>query len=517
MICLVLSGPRIADNRNALARNRSYIHMAELRVDFLLDNHTLEEIATFAKDVDIPLILTCRTVVDGGAFKGTHKEQIAILKELLESGAFSYIDLEEAIDSSLFKPEAKRLGVEIIISRHDFSGIPLGLLSWMNSVVEQGAIPKAAVTPQSTKELGELLTIGESLEGAAILLGMGAYGFPSRILYKRFRSILSFTSPQGKEVAPGHTTPAYLHACRAEEMGESPESAKVAIFAIVGDPVLHSKSPELHNSWFAQRGVAAGYIHFPIDNITHGVALLRRLGVRGVSITMPHKEGVLPLLTTVSSEVREIGSCNTMILSPVSGPVTGELVHSSANEPAKPCNQSGHSSSTKLIGYNTDYLGVQNPFVERNLQVVGKDTYILGAGGAARSAAVALHNLGAKITFVNRTRSRAEALVGDLGFGTVADQVPCGDSVAREHSPRVDIIVQATSLGMDGQGNPLPNYPWREGMVLFETIYSPERTPIVVEAEQCGVSIILGMEMLRAQGVEQNRIFSNSLTTPRME
>ncbi len=471
MICLTLPGPTVADNLQYISSHKKDIDMVELRVDFLLANHTVSEIVTHVKQVNLPTIVTCRLPVDGGRYQGSLDERKGVLTTLIQSGNITYVDIEEGEDIPYFQNLCTQFGVCLIISKHDFSGIPDSLGAWMWGVSQRGCIPKAAVAVHSTKDLASLFAIGASIHFPAILLGMGVYGIPSRMLYKKFGSILTFCSPEGMEIAPGHITPKYLSLCGVD--GEE-HFWQHELFVIIGDPVMHTQSPHLHNRWFHEKEVPAHYIPFPVDSVEEFIPLLEPLGIRGFSVTIPHKEAILPYLSKRDGSVEQIGSCNTVI-----------------------------RESSGLHGFNTDYTGIQQPILQRGISLQGTSVCILGAGGAARAVVWALKDLGATVTIANRTMEKAQSLAEKVG----GIAIPLEE--VSHHT--YDLIVQATSLGMDGKTNPIPSYAWSSRTVLFESIYAPEVTPIVQLAMDKGASIIYGKEMLLSQGLAQSKLFSQSV------
>lgn len=471
MICLTLPGPSIEENLRYISSHMQDIDMVELRVDFLLANHSVAEIVAHAKQINLPIIATCRLPEDGGVYHGSLAERKDLLTTLIQEGSIGWVDIEEWEDRPYFQSLCSQHGVTLIVSLHDFSGIPHTLESWMREVAQEGCVPKAAVTLHGTKDLATLLAIGASLEFSAILLGMGVYGIPSRMLYKKFGSILTFCSPKGLEVAPGQVTPDYLALCGVHD---DENFWKMELFVIIGDPVMHTRSPHLHNRWFRERGIPAHYIPFPVDRIEDFVPLLKALGIRGFSVTIPHKESIVPFLSCKDESVEKIGSCNTVL-----------------------------RESKGLRGVNTDYTGVQEPLREKGFTLNDSAVCILGAGGAARAAAWALKDAGANITIANRTLEKAAALAKEVGASSI--------SLEEVSHHTYDLIVQATSLGMDGSTNPIPDYDWSKGTALFESIYVPEETPLVVVALSYGATLIYGKEMLFAQGVEQSKLFEQAL------
>lgn len=158
------------------------------------------------------------------------------------------------------------------------------------------------------------------------------------------------------------------------------------LFAVFGNPILHSKSPLIFNTVFQLLDINAHYTRVRIENVRELTTTIRNLNIYGSNITSPFKEEVIPHLDEVSEEAKAIGAVNLVI-----------------------------NSNGKLKGYNTDYIGVVKAVEETGLQLKGRNALILGAGGAARAAAYALVSEGATLFISNRTKQKAEALAARFG------------------------------------------------------------------------------------------------------
>ncbi|MEA5031856.1 MAG: type I 3-dehydroquinate dehydratase, partial [Sphaerochaeta sp.] len=191
MICLVLSGSTIEENISQFKRNREYVDLVELRID-LLHESSRSLASKFPDMVDLPVILTCRRQSDGGKYVGSEKSRGALLESCLD-GNFAYVDIEDDVKRSAAELKARERKVRIIRSRHDFTGMPSDIFHRISKIAAKGDIPKMAVTPQSVLDLITLFRVKTELAavGEKIVLGMGDFGFPSRILYKRVGSMLT--------------------------------------------------------------------------------------------------------------------------------------------------------------------------------------------------------------------------------------------------------------------------------------------------------------------------------------
>jgi shikimate dehydrogenase len=261
--------------------------------------------------------------------------------------------------------------------------------------------------------------------------------------------------------------------------------AATRLYAVIGDPVAHSLSPLMHNTAFQRLGVNAVYLAFQVkpDRLGDAIKGLRALGISGLSVTIPHKTAIIAHLDDLDSGARAIGAVNTVV------------------------NEDG-----RLIGYNTDIAGVTQPLKARAIDLNGAAALIVGAGGAARAAAVALLKMGCRRLFVaNRRLDRAMGLIDDLShqFGFEGEVVPFTPDAIGQVVREVALLFNATPLGMHPyEGvSPIPAESLRAGQVVFDAVYRPFKTRLIREAEAMGATTILGYEMLVAQGAEALRLW----------
>ncbi|HPB00807.1 MAG TPA: shikimate dehydrogenase, partial [Candidatus Marinimicrobia bacterium] len=144
-------------------------------------------------------------------------------------------------------------------------------------------------------------------------------------------------------------------------------------FAIIGHPILHSKSPQIHNHWFRENNLSANYSRIIANDVYVALGMGYKLGLTGANVTAPFKEKVIPSLVYLSPEAAAVGAVNTLIYN---GP--------------------------NISGYNTDVTGVIRAFQINNVELKHKSLLVIGAGGAARAIVSALKPSGAEITIVNR-------------------------------------------------------------------------------------------------------------------
>ncbi|MEJ2664137.1 MAG: type I 3-dehydroquinate dehydratase, partial [Spirochaetia bacterium] len=309
LLCLVLSETTLEKNKNILDTYRNFIDMVELRADYLTQRE-YAGIKDFPENIGIPAILTVRRASDGGRFRGRESDRRALLKQSLGS-AYSYIDLETDFRDSEFEQRLKQSRIRIIRSFHDFDGVPANLAERIREMAgAEGEIPKAAVMPKSTKDLLTLLQCYKKLEDTEkILVGMGDFGFPTRILSNYLGSFLSYCARTGSQAAPGNKDP--------EEMVKLYGFHKIdnttKIYGIIGNPIMHSFSPRIHNRGFKALEYNGVYLPFQVDNVGQFFKIAKLLDINGFSVTIPHKQAVIRYLHGKHENINKIKACNTVI------------------------------------------------------------------------------------------------------------------------------------------------------------------------------------------------------------
>ncbi|MFB7157166.1 MULTISPECIES: shikimate dehydrogenase [unclassified Lysinibacillus] len=244
-------------------------------------------------------------------------------------------------------------------------------------------------------------------------------------------------------------------------------------FAVIGDPIEHSKSPAMHNAWFEERSIDAAYIpvHVPSENLESAVSGLKTLGASGWNITIPHKTAIIPYLDELDELAEKMGAVNTVV----------------------------RTKEGKLKGYNTDGVG----FVRSLEEAVGKShkdkpVLLIGAGGAARGIAFAMQQQGyTNLTIANRTVANAQAIVDEMGIGHAISLADAEESLAD-----FGILVQMTSAGL-ATGNfsmPFSLERLAEGAIVADIVYNPLMTPFLKAAEEKGATVVTGLGMFVHQG-----------------
>ncbi len=472
-VCVALSGGQMFQQASdADARCHQFV---EFRLDSLpRPVAALPQLRDFlAAEPLCTAIATCRRTAFGGGFQGTAEEQIALLLAAADAGcALADIEVETAEELGPAASERLRAaGAAVILSWHDFTRTPDLEAVYGRLAALQPDFVKIVPTAQSLTDSLKLIDLLElhGDDGRLVAMSMGQAGVPTRVLGPRYGSAFTFASPDGQAgTAPGQVAASTLRDLyRMESIGP-----QTTVYAVAGSPIGASLSPLMHNTAFRAVGMDAVYLPLETADAAELLEVVERIGIRGLSITMPLKEAVLPLLRTRSAEVEQMKACNTLL----------------------------RQSNGALNGFNTDVAGIVDP-LEQRISLGGKRVLVLGAGGAARAAVFGLCNRGAHVSLLNRTAARAEALAQEAGA-----EVVTRESLA---SAAFDIIINSTPYGMRGKDVPAPITPAEMNCSLFfDLVYNPLETPLMHAAEQRGIQTVPGAAMFVAQGVEQFRIWT---------
>jgi 3-dehydroquinate dehydratase/shikimate dehydrogenase len=318
-----------------------------------------------------------------------------------------------------------------------------------------------------------------------VIFGMGEVGFPTQVLASKLGSAWCYASPTAEAVAPAQVaTPALEEVYRFRSIGPGTQ-----VFGVIGNPVMHSRSPSIHNRGFTALGIDAVYLPFHVPDLQEFWKVADSLGIRGLSVTVPHKTAVLGFGVEGDADVRAIGACNTLTRASSSGPWTGA---------------------------NTDMEGFLAPLRQAfgGKIPAGLRATVIGAGGAARSVVAALASVEARVLVLNRTvdsaRRLAEAFQADFA-GLDAAGAQAGAQPA-------DLVVQTTSAGMAPQQgvDPAPGLRFTGREIVYELVYAPSRTPIVLRASAAGCRVIRGWQMLLAQARRQFLLFTGAEYPPEL-
>ena len=263
-------------------------------------------------------------------------------------------------------------------------------------------------------------------------------------------------------------------------------SGKTRVCAIIGDPVDHSLSPAMHNAAFKELGLNLVYVAFTVTatKLKDAVSGAKSLGLRGLNVTMPHKNAVIAYLDFVNSTAKKIGAVNTIL-----------------------------NNQENLIGYNTDGSGAMIALQENGVYPEKKKMLLLGAGGAAKAIAYYAVQDVEELVILNRTPKKAEQLAEPLRkeFGKKVRGGALSLEILKKELETTDILVNSTSVGMHPNVNtsPVPSDLLRHDLCVMDIIYNPPETRLVADAKAAGAKVVSGIEMLLFQGAVAFEIWTN--------
>jgi 3-dehydroquinate dehydratase/shikimate dehydrogenase len=393
-----------------------------------------------------------------------------LLEAAVKAGAAA-VDLEiESAEAAPARAEALRPRARLLVSYHNYEGTPAlePVLKRLRRIPADGY--KVVTTARKPSDNGRVLALAKSHPRVPlVLMAMGEMGFPSRILSVAYGGLHTYAAPAGAAgTAPGQVPARCLR--QLYRLDKLSRTAKV--YGVVAHPVEHSLSPLVHNRAFQHRRIGAIYLPFlvPPTQLSDFFRLAGELPLAGFSVTIPHKQRVIRHLDAVDCLARRIGAVNTV-----------------------------WRRAGRWRGTNTDTDGVRLP-LERRLRLAGASVLVAGNGGAARAAAFALAEAGAKVSIVGRNPERVRALAAACG----AEPVP-RDEVATRH---FDVLVHATPVGMF-PGVDECFFPDRiPGEVVFDLVYNPLETLLLRRAREQGKTVIAGLEMFLEQAARQFEIWT---------
>lgn len=474
MICVSIGRTRhkmmIMEHRALAARGAE---LAELRVDWL--SHS-PDIPRLLKDRPTPVVVTCRRKEDRGQWRGDEELRLRVLKEAIISGA-EYVDLEMDVAA-----DVRRYGpTKRIISHHDFEETPDNIAEIHEHLCSLDPdVVKLVTMANSPSDMIRMLKVVAKSKVPTIGFCMGDLGIPSRILCGKYGAPFTYaTFSSERELAPGQIT--FDDMKRIYHYDQI--DAETEVYGVIGDPIGHSLSPLIHNAAFADKNINAVYVPFRIPNdfLNETLDDFDWLDVRGISVTIPHKVAVLGKATHKDASVEAIGAANTLYR-----------------------NKRGTWFST-----NTDYGAARESLRlgmaqggNNDTTFSGKHILVLGAGGVARAVAMGVIKAGSIVMISSRTQDKAKQLAEQLGCKHIQWE--------NRGSAYCDILVNCTPVGMhpNVDDSPFPSHWLRDGMLVFDTIYTPENTMLIKAAKERGCRTVSGVEMFILQAGEQFQCFT---------
>lgn len=472
-ICIALGLPDVATLlEHARREAQAGEAFLEFRLDFLANPcKGAEAIASFLEEFpDCTILATCRRHQNHGKFNGSIEEQFSVLDSAVRNGAHA-IDVEiETAEAAQERLAQFRGRTHVVVSYHNYEATPPvdSIASRMLKVPADAY--KIVTTARKPSDNIRVLAAAKGLpRQKMIVLAMGELGFPTRVLSPVFGGAFTYAAPmQTDGTAAGQVSARYLrHLYRVEKLAKSAK-----IYGVIADPVRHSISPAVHNRAFQSRRIDAVYLPFLVAPafLRDFFSLADKLPLAGFSVTIPHKQKIIRYLDAVDPLARRIGAVNTV-----------------------------WRKAGKWRGSNTDAAGVTGP-LSRILKLNKSSVLIVGNGGAARGAACALSDAGAKISLVGRNPDRVRALAKICGAESL------GKEQLQAH--HFDAVVHATPLGMFPHVNECFFAGEIPADVVFDMVYNPLETALVKRAREQGKEIVPGLDMFIEQAARQFEIWT---------
>ncbi|HOB75200.1 MAG TPA: type I 3-dehydroquinate dehydratase [Phycisphaerae bacterium] len=499
--------------------------MIELRLDYLQDRNEegIRALMEYAACFPGQIIVTCRLASEGGQYNGSEDARMELMTAAI-GPATDFIDVEyEAWRHSPLVSEqiglqcaggceSRNPQLRLILSKHDFQHTPADLDAIFNKLLHSHAdVVKLACKAESITDSLRML---EALRNArrsplnkgglrgVIALSMGETGILTRVLARKFGALLTFAAlDTGKESAPGQPTIKDLR----ELYRWDALNPATRVYGVVGCPVAHSMSPAIHNAAFAAVGHDGVYLPMRVEPsfeafeaFLDGCLARPWLDLRGLSVTIPHKENLLRYAEARGGEIdpltRRIGVANTLHIEP---------------------GQREDGSDAKLYAFNTDYRGALDALCQgmgcQPTDLAGMPVAVLGAGGVSRAIVAGLTDCGCRVTIYNRTAEKAVALAAEFG----AKALPWEQRVR----PGTQVIINCTSIGMWphtadtplGETGTSPAattggagiLPASGQLTVFDTVYNPIESRLLREAREQGHQTIDGVAMFVGQAAAQ--------------
>jgi shikimate dehydrogenase len=251
-------------------------------------------------------------------------------------------------------------------------------------------------------------------------------------------------------------------------------------FAVIGDPIDHSLSPNIHSAAFRELNLESSYIAYriPRGELKEGIESLKKIKIDGFNVTIPHKIEMMKYLDKMDESCSIIGAVNTVT-----------------------------NNQGILKGYNTDMDGFLDPFKKKEIKIEGRKILLLGAGGAARAIVAGFAKKNAKhLTIANRTLEKANTLAqfaNKIGLNADAITIETIGNNLQDY----EIIVNATSIGLKNEPSPISLDSIKPETIVYDIVYMPMNTDFLKKAKQKGAKIIYGYEMLLGQAARAFEIW----------
>jgi len=451
----------------------------ELRIDLLEDQSVLSihrQIAYLRDKCPLPIVYTVRSVGQIGKFPADPKRIFALLQEGLRAGA-QWIDVEacwpqdqtdaftQLAATPMYRRSSRLLGSLHVTVPQDKAQIEnLFRECDLRGAADMLKVVTGAVNDDDCRRIHD---VGAHLSKPYIGVCLGAAGSFSRVLNRRFTPV---THECMAVAAPGQLTVKELMTRRLEAGLLAPRQ-----HFLFGTPIQQSLSPAMHNAAFSALSLPHVYSLDEQSEVSVYQQRLRDKAFGGASVTIPHKESIMNLLDEVRGPAQIIGAVNTVV-----------------------------REGDRLVGYNTDWLGIQRPILGKLVSAgnpwTGAGGLVVGAGGTARAACYAVQSLGLKLYVTNRSTEKGQELAKLFG-GTFVEMEELGGAITLPLKVVVSTVPNAASFT-------LPAAMLKSKPVVLDVVYKPARTELIKQALGAGCSVIQGATMLLTQGIEQFELWN---------
>ena len=448
--------------------------LVELRLDYIRRPVNLGRLL---KDRGCPVVITCRRPQDGGKWMRSESDRITLLRSAIVAGA-EYVDLEMEIAGQI--PRYK--DTQRIISYHNFDVTPGHLEDIHHEMTKLDPdIIKIVTMANNPVDNMAALRLCRDSDIPTVAFCMGEMGQVSRILCGKFGSPMTYaTFSSDRKLAPGMLT----HEELRDHFHYDSITADTGVLGVIADPVAHSISPAIHNACIRQQKLDLLYLPFrvPSEALEEFIGICPEMDVRGLSVTIPHKEKILKLVSAVDDNVAGIKAANT-------------VVFKNANSSAFNTDCSAAIESLEHTLASIDVKKV------RTLE--GQRVLLLGAGGVARAIAFGLKRAGAKVIIAARDFKKAEALADALEMKPI-------DWPARLNC-ECNVLINCTPVGMhpNMDESPFEKDSYQKNTIVFDTIYNPEQTLFIKQARELGCVTVTGVDMFVRQAARQFKLFTD--------
>ncbi|MGI0148170.1 MAG: shikimate dehydrogenase [Thermoplasmata archaeon] len=460
----------VRDSRTAISKGAD---LSEVRLDQFDDLNSVV-VRKLASAVGSRTIATLRTVGQGGTRGPPEAIRGSLLREMV-SARFAYVDFEMEADADQADPLRKianQRGTILIASHHFSKPAEIGpVRDAIEACAAIGDIAKVAVPTADIEFAIQLVDLARSEAGKkhrTVLIGTGIAGVITRAL----------ADDSGQEIQYASWGPAAATGQLSLDVARRLRGRTPIVLGLVGHPIGHSISPAIHEAALTAMDLPGVYLPFDIEPhaLDGFLQAADRLRIRGLNVTIPHKEVIAEKLDELDGDAERLGAVNTIVIS---------------------------DGWTK--GHNTDVFGFRLSLRSLGLRMGGRKALVVGAGGAARAVVDVLVREGATVEVTNRTFDRAEALA-DV-FDEPVDAVPL-DALAKRGP--WDLLVNATPVGTAGTESRLPvaeSILAKVGYV-YDLVYNPRVTPLIEAAGRLGKPATSGLEMLLHQAAKSFELWT---------